>query len=148
MPTDLASRPKSALVKQVESMYRSRAREKSRAMEVGTRVSDLLGTGLAMATGAAVGAAEGRFRNKDRTPLSLGPVPLPLAVAAVSSAAGLFTGRRAFNYAAAGAVGAFGYNIGKGWGAKALSKAGRVSGVGEDWELNDAERAVVFGVED
>lgn len=150
MPTDIAQSSKGALVRQVEGLYRARARSKAQALEMGERVTDVIGEGLALATGAVVGAAEGRYRNKDRSPLSLGPVPLPLAVAVASSVAGLATGRRSFNYAAAGALGAWGYRLGQGWGAKQLAKLGRkgVSGIGEDWELSDAEKDVVFGLED
>jgi hypothetical protein len=150
MPTDIAKQSKPALVRQVETLARSRVRARSQALEMGERISDVIGEGLALATGAAVGAAEGRFRNKDRSPLSLGPVPLPVVVAVTSSVAGVMTGRRSFNYVAAGALGAWGYRLGQGWGAKQLAKSGRkgVSGIGEDWQLNEAEREIVFGTED
>jgi hypothetical protein len=151
MPSDLAKASKGALIRQVEGIRRARARDKSRAEEMGDRVSDVLGSGLALVTGLAVGAAEGRYRNKGGSPLQLGPVPFPVLVATVSTVGGLWTGRRAFNYVAAGALGAQGAKLGKAWGAKQLAKAGRkgVSGVGEDWgALSDAERDLVFGVED
>ena len=143
MSTDLAQASKGALVRQVERLHKSRAREKAKALETGERVTDLLGVSLAGITGAVVGAAEGRFRNRDKSPLSVGPVPLPLATAAVASVGALFTGNRSFAYAAAGALGAMGYNLGKGWGASTLAKSG-VSGVGEE-RLSDVEHELLFG---
>lgn len=151
MPTDIAKQSKTALVRQVEGLARSKVRAKAQALEIGERVADVAGEGLAMATGAAIGAAEGRFRNKGGAPLSLGPIPLPLVVATTATIAGVATGRRAFNYAAAGALGAFGYRLGNAYGTKLLAKSGRkgVSGIGEEWgALSDAENEVVYGMDD
>lgn len=145
MPNELQAQSKTALVKRVQGLMRSRDRQKAEALEIGERVTDVIGGGLAMTTGVAIGVAEARFRNKDGSPLSLGPVPLPLAVATAATAVGLWTGSKQAAYTAAGAFGAYGQTLGKAWGAQWLARAGKVSGVGEDDALSAAENAAIWG---
>lgn len=49
----------------------------------------LAGTALGAGTAAAVGFAEGRFTNRDGSPLSLGAVPLPVVTGTVASLGGI-----------------------------------------------------------
>lgn len=138
--TALKSQSKTALAKRVTSLSNRINREKRAAEEVGERVAGVLASGVALATATSIGFVEGRFSNKDDSPLSVGPVPLPLAVAAGTSLIGLATGSRWAEAATSGAVGAWGYGLGLAHGQKSrTSKAKKVSGIGD--ELMDAEMA-------
>ncbi len=136
----LKSLSKTALEKRVASLSKRQTREKAAAEEIGGRVADVGGTGVALATAASIGFVEGKFRNKDNTSLSLGPVPLTLATATAATGAALFTGSRWFSYMAAGALGAYGYGAGLAAGEKSrVTKGRRVSGIGD--ELMDDDLA-------
>lgn len=129
----LKSLSKTALEKRVVSLTTKRTRERAAAEEIGGRVADVMGGGVAFATATSIGFIEGKFRNKDKTSLSLGPVPLTLTAAAVASGAALLTGSRWFSYAAAGAVGAYGYGMGLAAGEKSRAGKGRrVKGIGDE----------------
>ena len=150
MPTDLTKTSKGALVRKVEAMSRGKDRQRAAALRAGETVQDVVGTGIAGATAAGLGYAAGRYRNKDGSPMSLGPVPLEIAAATAATIGAVVTGNRAFSYAAAGAIGAYAYKQGEAFGAKQLAKAGRrgVSGVGEDFGLDDDEEALIWGDDD
>ena len=120
---DLAELPKSTLLQKLHGQIAANRRAKLGAEAIGEKVADLIGTGTAAATGAAIGYAEIRW-STDQGPLSLGPVELSLAVAAAA------TGLRFFgidpagqmSYVAAGASGAYGASRGRAMAIEALEK--------------------------
>lgn len=131
--TALMSQSKTSLAKRVASLSTRINREKRATEAVGERVADVMGGGVAFATAASIGFVEAKFRNRDNSPLSLGPVPLTLATAAGASAVSLMTGNRWASYAAAGAAGAYGYGLGLAQGTKSRAAKGRrVSGIGDE----------------
>lgn len=145
MAEDLMTKSKTALARQVDRL-KSAARRDGASMEAfGTKVADTLGNGTAWATAALVGVVEGRFRNKDGSPLSLGPVPLPLlGVAGLTGLAWFWNPAGQVSYASAGLAGYHGGTMGRGWGTAWRAKRG-VEGVGEaDDDLTPEEAALVF----
>jgi len=143
--TALMSQPKSTLAKRVSTLNNRIRREKAASAELGERVADLMGGGVAFATGAGLGFLEGRFRNNDKSPISLGPVPLTLAFATASSGLALATGNRWVIAAAHGSFGAYGHSLGLASGAEGrVSKAARVSGIGDEL-MEDMEAEHYFG---
>ncbi len=149
MATELSGQSKTALAKAVTRLQASKDRQKREAQSMGTKLSHAIGGITAGATAAAVGIAEGRFRNRDGTPLSVGPIPLPLAAGA--AALGLswwWNPGNQVSAAYAGCMGAYAVSIGRGWGKTWRAKAG-VQGIGHDTDdLSPAEAELVFGDED
>ncbi|TPV93784.1 MAG: hypothetical protein B7733_18675 [Myxococcales bacterium FL481] len=143
--TALMSQSKTALAKRVASLNNRIRREKESSAELGERVADLMGGGVAFATAAGLGFLEGRFRNNDRSPLSLGPIPLTLAAAASASGIAIATGSRWANAAANGAFGAYGHTIGLAAGNEGrVKRVRRVSGIGDEL-MEDEEAEHYFG---
>lgn len=106
-----------------------------------------------MSTAAAVGVVEARFRNRDKTPLSLGPVPAHLLVGSALSITQWFADPAGQVSAASnGCLGAYGATLGRGWGSTWRAKAvpgGKVQG---DWEdelehvMAEEERQLLEGL--
>lgn len=117
------------------------------------KVYRALGGLTALSAAGVVGIMEARFRNKDKTPLSLGPVPAHLLVGTGLSITSFFVNPAGqVSSAADGCLGAYGATIGRGWGnawRTKASAAGKVSGEWED-ELEDAmvaeEQALLEGL--
>ncbi len=136
--TALKSLPRTALEKKVNSLTNRIAKGNREASVMGERVAGAMGGGVAFATAVSVGFVEGRYRNNDGTPLSLGPVPLTLVAAAAGSAVALATGNRFAQSASDGAIGAYGYGLGLSQGAKNRGKKSRkVSGLGDEQMEDD-----------
>ena len=143
--TALMSQSKTVLAKRVASLNNRIRREQTQAAELGERVADLMGGGVAFATAAGLGFMEGRFRNNDRSPLSLGPIPLTLAAAVSTSGVAIATGNRWATAAAQGAWGAYGHTIGLAAGGEGrVKRARKVSGIGDEL-MEDEEAEHYFG---
>lgn len=147
MPTDLVQRSKSALAAMVERGQAASKRESARTVALTEKVYNVLGGLTAMSTAAVVGVMEARFRNKDKTPLSLGPVPAHLLVGTGLSITSFWMDPAGQVTAAAqGCHGAYGATIGRGWGNAWRAKASPAGKVAGDWEDSldeamDAEEA-------
>lgn len=138
-------RSKTFLAGAVERGELAKVRDKKKAELLGQKLMDTVGGGTALATAAMIGLAEGRISNKDGSALSLGPVPLTLAVAGGLTGLSWFwnpNGQTA--YAAAGAFGGYGVTLGRVWGRTWKGKAG-VSGVGDDDTGLTAEEHALLG---
>lgn len=157
MTTALQTLSRSALVKKVESAERARARDTRNAEELGNRVLDFAGSLTAGATAAAIGIAEERFKD-GATPLSVGPVPLTLAVGGILGGVTLmgWNPGRQVSYAAAGCAGAYSVTRGRAWGAAWRAMAGKkkrrvsghdVDGSPFDDSLSDHEAAILANLE-
>lgn len=147
MTTALMERPKPVLAKMVGNLEAARGRERRAAEKMGEKLMDTLGTGTAFATAALVGLAEGRISNKDGSPLSLGPVPLTLAVATgLTGLSWFWNPNQQVSYASAGCAGAYGVTLARVWGRTWKAKAGGVSGVGYAG-LTPEEQALAYGEE-
>jgi len=141
----LAELPKQDLLRRAQSLQNSIKRERNRAEALGDKVMGALGGVTATATGFGIGYLETRVRNKDNTPMSVGPVPLALAAGGGLSLLALFVDPAGqVSSAACGALGAYGSTIGRGYAMKANASKPKVSG--EDivgW--SDEEAAILNG---
>lgn len=142
----LAELSKTDLLKRAQGLSNSIKRQKTLAQHAGEKIEALVGGVTASAAGFAVGYVETSVRNKDGTPMSLGPVPLALAVGGALSMVGLFFNPAGQVSAAAnGALGAYGATMGRGAALKSSAKKGTgvtTSGdeiVGADWSDAEAE---------
>lgn len=127
MSTELATLSRTALVRAVENAKTREIRERRSSEKLLDKVSDVAGGVTAFTAAAAVGIVEGRVQNPDGTPLSLGPVPLPLAVGTMLSALSFFWNPLGQVSAAQnGLMGAYGAAKGRAWGTmwKLRSKGG------------------------
>lgn len=135
MTTDLVQRSKSALAAMVERGQAASKRENARTVQFTEKLYKGLGGITAMSTAAAVGVVEARFRNKDKTPLSLGPVPAHLLVGTgLTITAFWMDPFGQVSAAAQGCHGAYGATIGRGWGNAWRAKASPAGKVGGEWE--------------
>jgi len=153
--TSLAELPKQTLVQRLHGQIKANQRAKNHAEMLGDKVLDVLGSATAAATGAAIGYAEVKYAEEGKGPLSLGPVELPLAVAAAATGLAFFgfNPARQMTYIAAGAAGAYGAGRGRAFAtlrieAEKKKKKENPGNVGYDDDgdgddLNDAERAFV-----
>lgn len=129
MENKLAELPKNELLRRATSLQASIRRERNRSEALGDKVLNTLGGVTAAATGFGIGYLEAKVRNKDGTPMSVGPVPLALAAGgALSLTALFFDPAGQVSAAACGALGAYGSTVGRGYAMKAAASAPRVSG--------------------
>lgn len=141
--TALMDRSKTSLAGLVNTLQGSRAREKRTTEVMGEKLMATTGALTAFATAAAIGLAEGRVRDASGRRLSLGPVPLSLAGATGLTVLGWFWNPgQQVTYAAAGAAGSYGHELGKAWGASWLAKAA-VGGVGYEGGLTAEEKSLL-----
>ena len=121
---DLAELPKSTLVQKLHNQISANKRAKMGVEALGEKVADLIGSGTAAATGAAIGWAEVRWGTQNG-PLSIGPVELSLAVATTATALRFFgiDPMGQMSYVAAGAAGAYGAGRGRALALRALQSA-------------------------
>lgn len=145
----LAELPKSSLLSKLHGQIAANKRARNAAEHIGEKVQDAIGTATAAATGAAIGFAEINWAD-DKGPLSLGPVELPLAVAAAATALSFF----GFNpggqltYVAAGAAGAYGAGRGRAFAIKRAEEAkAKTKNPKTGWDdaedPDDAERSFI-----
>lgn len=147
---DLATLSKSALARRVESLQRAKASASRAAEQVGEQVLSVAGGGVAWGAAAAVGVAETRWRNKDGSPLSLGPVSLGLAAGTLLlGTSTVYDPGGMISAAAYGALASDGVTRGRGWGVawRAKSSAPKVGGIGAYGvdALSDEELAMLAG---
>ena len=143
MENKLAELPKNELLRRATSLHASIKRERNRSEALGEKVLSVLGGVTATATGFGIGYVESKVRNKDGTPMSIGPVPLAMAVGVGATITSLFFDPAGQVSAAAhAAMGAYGSTVGRGFAMKSAASTPKVSGqdiVG--W--NDAESALL-----
>ena len=148
--TELVKRSKSALVGVIESGKRAIEKDRRKTAQTTEKVYRALGGITALSTAAAVGVVEARVRNKDGTPLSLGPVPAHLMVGTALTITSFFANPFGqVSSAADGCLGAYGATMGRGWGNAWRAKAGgtKVSGDWEDsLEVAMEEEALLAGL--
>jgi hypothetical protein len=136
---------KDELASKVRGLLASRSRAERDGESIRQALYTSLGAGSAFATGALLGLVEGRVRNKDGTPCSLGPIPLPLAAAIpLVLVSWFFDPARQVSAAAAGATGLLGGTMGRGWGTAWRARGGAEK-VGAEDALTAAEQEIVFG---
>lgn len=146
----LATLSKDDLLRRAQSLQGSIKRAKNATENLGGKVERLIGGATATATGFGIGYIETSVRNKDGTPMSLGPLPLALAVGgALSLGALFFDPMGQVSAAAAGAMGAYGATMGRGAAMKAAADKvkPKVSGqelIGASWDqYSDGEAALL-----
>jgi hypothetical protein len=146
----LAELPKTTLLARLQSQITANKRARGAAEAIGEKVQEVLGSATAAATGAAIGFAEVNWAD-EKGPLSLGPVELPLAVAAAATALNFFGFNPAgqMTYIAAGAAGAYGAGRGRAFAIKRKEEQAKKEGGNPKtgWddsdEADDAERAFI-----
>lgn len=125
MQNQLAELSKPDLLKRAQGLSNSIKRQRSLAEMASAKVTSLAGGVTAAASGFAIGYAETSIRNKDGTPMSLGPLPLALAAGvALKMTALFFDPAQQVSAAANGALGAYGATMGRGAALKAEAKKG------------------------
>lgn len=147
----LAELPKSTLLQKLSGQIAANKRARGAAEAIGEKVQEVIGSATAAATGAAIGFAEVNWAD-EKGPLSLGPVELPLAVAAAATALNFF----GFNpggqmtFVAAGAAGAYGAGRGRAFAIKRKEEQAKEkqnknpkTGWDDSDETDDAERAFI-----
>jgi hypothetical protein len=157
--TAIAKMSRAALERKAEGAERKAVRQAKAAEKVGEKVLDVVGGLTATATAMTTGILEERFKDpKTGIPLSVGPVPLTLAMnLGLGGLSLIWNPGRQVSYAAAGMAGAFGVTRGRMWGKawRAMSKAPptrkRTKGIGyddDDSALDEVEEALIAELED
>ena len=144
----LAELSKTDLLKRAQGLTNSISRQRNLAKAAGEKIETLVGNVTAGAVGFGIGYIETAIRNKDGTPMSLGPVPLALAVGTSLSLVSMFWNpANQVSSASCGAIGAYGATMGRGFALKqAEKKTGqKVSGDAIIGAWNDAKSDLING---
>lgn len=127
----------------IENKDRLFKRNDAKSDQLTQKVYRALGGLTALSTAAIVGIVEARFRNKDKTPLSLGPIPAQLLAGTGLQITAFFVNPLGqVSSAADGCLGAYGATLGRGWGNAWRTKASTAGKVSGDWD-DQLEEAMV-----
>jgi hypothetical protein len=143
--TALATLSKGELESKVRGLMAARSRSEREGASIRDALYGSLGSVSAFTASGLLGLVEGRVRNKDGSPCSLGPVPLPLAAGVPLTLVSWFwdPGRQV-SAAAHGCMGMLGGSLGRGWGTAWRQRATQEKqGVGAE-DLTPEEQSLVF----